>query len=293
MIRDCTDSDKVNKLSAHAERFFYRLMMKADDYGLYFADTRLLKAHLFPLQMEETQEADISIWLNECKAQGLINVYSQSGKNYLHILNFGQRLRTAKKRFPDPPKGDVQPSVSDMSADRGGSRLEVEEKRKIEVEEKPKELAGFDFCFDSIKKLFGFESEIKHAQKWFRIAGFLKTFQDPQNFSHFCDQLKYYILYKTEAKEKIHSFEAFVDGAWDGENWEHKLNTFRKKAVKDDKSAPAVFIKRHTPAPLNQDDADFIKRFYSDKSKGPAESKSGGLGSEIRKRVEQIKPTGT
>jgi len=35
ILRDWTDSDRVNSLSAEAERLFIRLIMKADDYGRY------------------------------------------------------------------------------------------------------------------------------------------------------------------------------------------------------------------------------------------------------------------
>lgn len=37
ILRDCTDSEKINKLSVHAERFFYRLIMKVDSVDLFIA----------------------------------------------------------------------------------------------------------------------------------------------------------------------------------------------------------------------------------------------------------------
>ena len=86
--------------------------------------------------------------------------------------------------------------------------------------------AGADsVLFESIKKYFGFESEIKCINKWREIKIFLKSLKDISNFEH---QFKYYQLYKIEAKEKIHSFAGFIDGGWDAENWEKKYNDFKK-----------------------------------------------------------------
>lgn len=111
ILRDWTNSNRVNQVSANAERFFTRLMMKADDYGRFYADTRLLKANLFPLKLETIREADISRWLSELEntvneegeKAGMIVLYEVAGKKYLQIDEFGQRLDKAKAKFPDPP----------------------------------------------------------------------------------------------------------------------------------------------------------------------------------------------
>ena len=49
ILRDWTDSLRFDGLSAEAERLFTRLIMKADDYGRFHADPRLLRAGCFPL----------------------------------------------------------------------------------------------------------------------------------------------------------------------------------------------------------------------------------------------------
>lgn len=101
VIRDWTDSEKINDISAHAEVFIIRLMMKADDYGSYYGNLKLLKANLFPLRIDTVRDADISRWIAECEKAGLILVYTNAGKDYLRIINFGQRMRNMKNRFPD------------------------------------------------------------------------------------------------------------------------------------------------------------------------------------------------
>lgn len=102
MLRDWTDSDKVNKLSVHAERFFTRLIMKVDDHGCFHADTRILKANLFTLQLDIIREADMLRWMDECQKAGLIVLYENSGKQYLQITDFNQRLRQKKQKYPLP-----------------------------------------------------------------------------------------------------------------------------------------------------------------------------------------------
>jgi hypothetical protein len=100
VLRDWTASDTIDKLSADAEVFFTRLIMKADDFGRFHAHPKLLIAALFPLK--NIQPATISKWRDECAAAGLFNIYAVEGKLFLEIRNFGQRLRNMNSRFPDP-----------------------------------------------------------------------------------------------------------------------------------------------------------------------------------------------
>ncbi len=102
ILRDWTDSFTINALDAHVERFFVRLIMKADDFGRFHADTRLLKASLFPL-LPDVRESDISRWLAECEKAGLLRVYVDGrSRNYLEIANFKQRTRQSESKFPSP-----------------------------------------------------------------------------------------------------------------------------------------------------------------------------------------------
>lgn len=128
LLRDWTNSDKVNSLTPQGEVFFTRLIMKADDFGCFWADGKRLKSNLFPLS-DSIRETDILRWMAECQKAELIAVYDSGNKRYLQILEFNQRLRTKKSRFPKPD--------SNLRADDGQltdtCRLEVEE--EVEVEE--------------------------------------------------------------------------------------------------------------------------------------------------------------
>lgn len=137
MIRDYTDSDKINALSYQAEVLFLRLMMKADDFGSYYADPKRLNSYLFPIR-DTVRDSNISQWLTELELSGLIAVYTIAGKSYLRILNYGQRLRTKKSKFPDcPPEilakcGEVQQSAADCSETPPEEEVELEEEHEEE-----------------------------------------------------------------------------------------------------------------------------------------------------------------
>lgn len=137
MIRDYTDSDKINALSYQAEVIFLRLMMKADDFGSYYADPKRLNSYLFPIR-DTVRDSNISQWLTELELSGLIAVYTIAGKSYLRILNYGQRLRTKKSKFPDcPPEilakcGEVQQSAADCSETPPEDEVELEEEHEEE-----------------------------------------------------------------------------------------------------------------------------------------------------------------
>lgn len=103
IIRDWTDSDRFDGLSADAERLFVRLLMKADDYGRFHAEPRRLKAALFPL-VESLRSNDLTRWLDELASRQLILRYeSQDNRQLLAIPRFGQRLKQSVPKFPPPP----------------------------------------------------------------------------------------------------------------------------------------------------------------------------------------------
>lgn len=143
MLRDWTDSEAVNQLSLGAERFFVRLIMKADDFGRYHADARLLRSFLYPLISEKVKDSEIVKFLAECEMQCLIDLYEIDGKKYLEINEFRQRLRIMKSKFPPPDKkndGHLSDTCPQPAADGGNPPTdvspegEVEEKKKLEVE---------------------------------------------------------------------------------------------------------------------------------------------------------------
>lgn len=124
ILRDWTASEAMDSLSADAEVFFTRLIMKADDYGSFYSNTKLIKAALFPLK--EYKDTAISKWVNECIDAGLLFSYTVDGKEYLRIVNFGQRLRNMRSTFPQPDDKSQQSAASRRESPPETKRNETE-----------------------------------------------------------------------------------------------------------------------------------------------------------------------
>ncbi len=98
----CT-SKNLNTLSAEAERLFYRLMVKCDDFGRYFADADIIKGNCFP-RKPEIKAKDIEKWLKELVKAELIIIYRIKDESYLQYVTFGehQTRRANRSKYPDP-----------------------------------------------------------------------------------------------------------------------------------------------------------------------------------------------
>jgi hypothetical protein len=132
ILRDWTDSEKINELSVHAERFFTRLIMKVDDYGRFTANVKMLKPMLFPLLIDQIREADLSRWMTECQKAGLVVIYEVNLKQVLQICNFKQALRQKIEKYPPPEalKGNATQMHSRCIAD---ASLKPEEKPETRI----------------------------------------------------------------------------------------------------------------------------------------------------------------
>jgi len=147
ILRDWSDSYRFDGLSPEAECLFVRLIMKADDYGNFHGDDRIVSSMCFPLgSTMPTGER-----LSELQGRGIIRFYIHKGRKYLTINNFNQRLRAHTRKFPDPMTADCG-HVADNSLTSGGhvadnspshdSNVRLEEKGS-EVEENRNELLVF------------------------------------------------------------------------------------------------------------------------------------------------------
>lgn len=102
------DSRAINSLSDSGEIFYRRLMSVVDDFGRYEADPELLRSKLFGRQLERWDLNRVRSALAECQktlteaGNSILAVYSVSGKKYLQMNNFNQRLRAKTSRCPSP-----------------------------------------------------------------------------------------------------------------------------------------------------------------------------------------------
>lgn len=153
VIRDWTTSEKVDKLTQGAETFFTRLMMKADDYGNYTANIKLINAALFPLKGYDPGK--VEAWLKECIYLKLVKKYKVDGKEYINIPEFGQSLRRMKHTYP-PPDGQVRTSDGQVTdkvppESETNQNLETESEMNLNPKEKVEiSLSDFEKLFDNI-----------------------------------------------------------------------------------------------------------------------------------------------
>lgn len=111
-------SERVNALSPNAELFYRRLMSVADDHGRYSANPTQLRAYCYPLKLDSVKEDSIKKHLAECVDAGLIVLYTVAGKQYLQVLDFGQRIN-GKSKYPEPC-GDSPGIPGDFRLGGGG-----------------------------------------------------------------------------------------------------------------------------------------------------------------------------
>jgi hypothetical protein len=95
-------SEPVNALSPQAEVFYRRLLNIVDDYGVWHASIKLLRAYLFPLQLDRVSEVDIAGWMEDCRKEKLVKVYEKEGSKYLLVTKFDQQVRTKRSKHPLP-----------------------------------------------------------------------------------------------------------------------------------------------------------------------------------------------
>lgn len=98
----CTSED-VAKLSMGAEILFYHLMVKADDFGVYFGNEQIIKNTCFPLKSSEIKLKQVESWLNELIKAGLIFAYvAEDGKKYIQFVKWSkhQQIRAKKSKYP-------------------------------------------------------------------------------------------------------------------------------------------------------------------------------------------------
>ena len=96
------ESERVNSLSWQGEVFFRRLINKVDDFGRLYASATLLRAALFPLQLDKVTEKDVVRLIAELEEKGLLATYEVDGKRFLALAKWEQG-RAKKSKHPQPP----------------------------------------------------------------------------------------------------------------------------------------------------------------------------------------------
>lgn len=128
----CT-SESIARCSPQAQDAFPRMILYADNFGVFQIHPAVMKGRLWPLRGDVTPD-DIEQWLKEYEQQRMLKTWEQDGKRYGHFVGWPkfQRLRPEYKRtHPEPPgdhpplpDGDPPPSAA-AGGDSGRTRGSV------------------------------------------------------------------------------------------------------------------------------------------------------------------------
>ena len=111
ILKDSILTDKAfNSLTLTEESIYHRLLVSADDYGIFYADPILLLRILYPRKTDITEEI-IREGLDHMEEAGIISRYTAEGEDYLKICSWenNQRLRNSRHKFPVPEEEEPTP----------------------------------------------------------------------------------------------------------------------------------------------------------------------------------------
>ena len=119
------DSATLAELTGDEERLFHRLVVKADDYGRFHADPRLILGACLPQFVERIDVSTVRAWRDRLADVGLIAIYLVDGREYLQLVTWGtcQRQRGSKPKFPPPLEGAESRGDLPRDAAECGSRV--------------------------------------------------------------------------------------------------------------------------------------------------------------------------
>ena len=111
ILKDSILTDKAfNSLTLTEESIYHRLLVSADDYGIFYADPILLLRILYPRKTDVTEEV-IQEGLDHMEEAGIISRYTAEGEDYLKICSWenNQRVRNSRHKFPVPEEEEPAP----------------------------------------------------------------------------------------------------------------------------------------------------------------------------------------
>jgi len=155
----CTSED-IAQLSFGAEVLFYRLMVKADDFGCYHGNLKIIKNTCFPLKADDIKDKQIVEWLNELVNVGMIFFYAAGdGKLYLKLTKWEkhQQKRAKNSKFPTPDDDDVTVMSDDFNCNQ--LLTYVPENRESRNENRESRIENTDTAHTSTSK----PEKIKYA----------------------------------------------------------------------------------------------------------------------------------
>lgn len=100
------ESKGLSDCSLVAQDFYKRLITYADDYGRFDSDVEIIRARLYPRELNYVTEMDIEDWLVELAGVGKLMFYTANGNEEIYGIfpnwKDHQRIRESKAKTPEP-----------------------------------------------------------------------------------------------------------------------------------------------------------------------------------------------
>lgn len=98
-------SETLAGISAEAERLWWRIIAKADDFGRFDAKPEIIHGQCMTAFLHSVKTREIARWLGELVSARLLYIYEVAGKTYLQIATWDQHQQRRAKysKYPAPP----------------------------------------------------------------------------------------------------------------------------------------------------------------------------------------------
>lgn len=202
----CTSED-IAGLSMGAEILFYHLMVKVDDFGVYFGNEQIIKNTCFPLKSSEIKVKQVESWLNELIKAGLLFAYvAEDGKKYVQFTKWAkhQQIRAKKSKYPLFDSTCNQLLADDDNSCRNPIQYEIQSESAQSADE-------IESCFLALWDLYpkkeGKSSVSKKAKIELHKAGFDVVSSSIENY-------KAKIQRENRDIQYVKNGSTFFNGAW-------------------------------------------------------------------------------
>ena len=202
----CTSED-IAGLSMGAEILFYHLMVKVDDFGVYFGNEQIIKNTCFPLKSSEIKVKQVESWLNELVKAGLLFAYvAEDGKKYVQFTKWAkhQQIRAKKSKYPLFDSTCNQLLADDDNSCRNPIQYEIQSESAQSADE-------IESCFLALWDLYpkkeGKSSVSKKAKIELHKAGFDVVSSAIENY-------KAKIQRENRDIQYVKNGSTFFNGAW-------------------------------------------------------------------------------
>ena len=203
----CTSED-IAGLSMGAEILFYHLMVKVDDFGVYFGNEQIIKNTCFPLKSSEIKVKQVESWLNELIKAGLLFAYvAEDGKKYVQFTKWAkhQQIRAKKSKYPLFDSTCNQLLADDDNSCRNPIQYEIQ---SISAQSADEIESCFLALWDLYPKKAGKSAVSKKAKVALYKAGFGVVAAAIENY-------KAQIQRENRDMQYVKNGSTFFNGAWE------------------------------------------------------------------------------